>query len=290
MNETEIGRRSLGTYSTKVGDATVTVLLDGMIEAPLDIIVNIPQEAAKAALDRHFRAVPVQIAISAFLVELDDERTLIDTGAGTLFGPTAGHVPALLRAIGVEPDSIARVALTHIHSDHAGGVLDAAGRPAYPNSELVIGEAEAAYWRNPAAGDASNAMAALARAMTAAYGERLRLLPPGEVARGIELVPLPGHTPGHSGCRITSGDDALLIWGDVVHVPGIQLAHPEASLAFDVDPALAWQTRARVFDMAASERLHVAGMHLEFPTFAHVARDGAGYRLVPDAWRPEAPA
>jgi glyoxylase-like metal-dependent hydrolase (beta-lactamase superfamily II) len=267
----------------------VTALLDGMIEAPLDVMVNIPQETAKAALDRHFRAVPVQIAISAFLVEQDGERTLIDTGAGTLFGPTAGHIPALLRAIGVEPGSIARVALTHIHSDHAAGVLDAAGRPAYPNSELVIAEAEAAYWRHPAPGDASDAMAALARAMTAAYGERLRLLPPGEVARGIALVPLPGHTPGHSGYRITSGDDALLIWGDVVHVPGIQLAHPEAGVAFDVDPVLARQTRARVLDMAARERLRVAGMHLEFPTFAHVARDGAQYRLVPDAWRADGP-
>jgi hypothetical protein len=55
-------------------------------------------------------------------------------------------------------------------------------------------------------------------------------------------------------------------------------------IGFDVDGAQAQATRRRVLDMAASEKLAVAGGHLHFPAFSHVVREGSGYRLVPEAW------
>jgi hypothetical protein len=69
-----------------------------------------------------------------------------------------------------------------------------------------------------------------------------------------------------------------------VHVPEIQTARPEVTIAFDTDPDAAIASRRRVFDMAASDRLLVAGMHLHFPGFAHLTRRGEGYGLVPEAW------
>ena len=67
-------------------------------------------------------------------------------------------------------------------------------------------------------------------------------------------------------------------------VPGIQFAHPEAGMVFDVDGAQAIATRKRIMDMAATDRLRVAGMHLDFPSFGHVVRQGAAYAFVPEVW------
>ena len=103
---------------------------------------------------------------------------------------------------------------------------------------------------------------------------------------GIAIVPEPGHTPGHSGWLISSGAASLLIWGDIVHMPGIQFARPDAGMGFDVDGGQAIATRQRIMDMVATDRTMVAGMHLDFPCFGHVARVSEGYAFVPDVWTP----
>ncbi len=100
---------------------------------------------------------------------------------------------------------------------------------------------------------------------------------------GIEAILAPGHTPGHTAYRVQSGEKSLLIWGDVVHLPAIQLARPEAGVSFDVDGAMAAATRKRILDQAAADRSLVAGMHLEFPALGSVRRDGAGFAWGPGA-------
>jgi glyoxylase-like metal-dependent hydrolase (beta-lactamase superfamily II) len=113
----------------------------------------------------------------------------------------------------------------------------------------------------------------------------MRLVNEGEVLPGISLLALPGHTPGHSGYVISSGGQSLLIWGDIIHVPEVQVARPEVTMVFDTDPHQAAATRKRTFDMVATDRQLVAGMHVHFPGFAHVVRDGnGGYLLLPEPW------
>jgi glyoxylase-like metal-dependent hydrolase (beta-lactamase superfamily II) len=107
----------------------------------------------------------------------------------------------------------------------------------------------------------------------------------GEVLPAISAVPAPGHTPGHTGWLISSASEALLIWGDVVHLQGIQFTYPGVDLSrVDVDSKQASTTRRRIMDMAATDHLRVAGMHLDFPSFGHVAREGDHFRFVPDPW------
>ena len=81
-----------------------------------------------------------------------------------------------------------------------------------------------------------------------------------------------------------SAGDAVLIWGDIVHMPALQLAAPEAGAVLDIDRAQGVATRRRVLDMVAAERLRVAGIHMDFPAFGHIAKSGTGYRFVPDVW------
>ena len=103
--------------------------------------------------------------------------------------------------------------------------------------------------------------------------------------RNSKAMAAHGHTPGHSMFNVQSGDEQLLIWGDIMHVPDIQGPMPHVTLAMDTDPDQAGATRQRVCDMAASDRLLVAGMHLHFPACSHIVREGKGFRVVPERWQ-----
>jgi len=124
------------------------------------------------------------------------------------------------------------------------------------------------------------------RAALAAYAGRIRTVNSNEAVSGVRSFPTPGRTPGYTAWMVESGGDALLIWGDVIHFPGIQFAIPDASVAFDIDAAAAAEARKKVLRFAAGERLCVAGIHLDFPAFGHVVPSGAAYRFVPEVWRP----
>jgi glyoxylase-like metal-dependent hydrolase (beta-lactamase superfamily II) len=95
------------------------------------------------------------------------------------------------------------------------------------------------------------------------------------------MVPLPGHTPGHSGYMVEGGGKKLFLWGDIVHLPTFQPARPDASHLFDVDQPLARETRKQTFERVIAEELEVGGGHLLTPGFAWIERADAVYRIVP---------
>jgi glyoxylase-like metal-dependent hydrolase (beta-lactamase superfamily II) len=283
-------RQPAGVHHLTVGDIVVTALNDGQFDGAFDWLVGV--EAAEAARlhQAAFRAVPPRVTVNAFLVHLPDKLVLVDGGCGGGMGPEMGMLRPHLAAMGVAPGDVDVVLATHLHPDHVGGLVDGEGHAVFPNAELVVHEAEPRFWGDEAvlagASDDNRGFVLLARATMAAYGNRMRQVSSGEVLPGISVVPEPGHTPGHSGWLIASGGDSLLIWGDIVHLPGVQFAHPEAGIGFDIDGAQAIATRQRIMDMAATDRLRVAGMHLDFPAFGHVARAAEGYAFVPEVWQP----
>ena len=99
------------------------------------------------------------------------------------------------------------------------------------------------------------------------------------MAPGLTAMVLPGHTAGHCGYRIESDNQSLLIWGDIVHFPEIQITRPGVSIAFDQDPLLAADTRARLLDLVSGEQLLIAGMHLNDLGFARIMRTGRSYAI-----------
>lgn len=282
-----------GIHHTRVGDTTVTALHDGMLQFSAGVLAGCSAADADALLRAGFRKSPPGVTVSSFLLTIGGRHALIDAGSGTAMGPEFGKLPAHLAALGIDPAQIATILVTHAHIDHVAGLIDASGGAVFPNAELVIHEAEAAYWLDDANAAAASAEAAewfaLARRCLTPYGNRTRTVGDGgEALPGVTALLLAGHTPGHSGWRIGSGGDSMLIWGDVVHLPAIQFARPEVGMVFDVDVEQGRASRMRAFDMAATDRLRVAGMHLDFPTFGHVARSGRGYAFIPDAWLPSA--
>ncbi len=278
-----------GVYHRRVGDITVTALNDGHQDAALTTLVGIPPKEAAALLRAAFRPVPRRTAVQCFLIRSAGRIALVDAGCGPA-RPSVGRLAVNLTAAGVAPGEVDTVLMTHLHPDHAGGLVDGHGRPVFTHAELRLHARELAWWEDDAAmagmadQDRARAMFGTARAGLGGYRDRTAPFTAGEVFPGVTAVPLPGHTPGHTGFLVTSGRDSLLIWGDIVHVPEVQVPRPEAGMLVDVDPAGAEATRRRIFDGVATDRQAVAGMHLHFPAFAHLARDSGGYRLVPDAW------
>ena len=272
----------------QVGDTTVTALFDGYLEPPFGVLLGIGEAEAAALLQRAFRRPALRFNCNTFLVQSPGRTVLIDTGAGATMGATLGRLPSALAEAGVAPGDIGTVLLTHMHSDHWGGLTTPEGRAVFPNADLVLPAEEAAYWldsaRTAAAPDAAaKARFAGAQAAVAPYRERMREFTGTDVVSGIQAVPLPGHSPGHTG-YLVEGDEPLLIWGDVMHAPDVQAPRPEVGVIFDSDPEAAIASRRRALDMAAADRLLVAGMHLHFPAFSHVARAAEGYALVPELW------
>ena len=158
----------------------------------------------------------------------------------------------------------------------------------FPRAEIVIHADDIAFWSDPGLRDghipAATPYLDSADAMLGAYRDQLRPSREGIVAPGLTLLALPGHTPGHAGYRLDSAGETLLIWGDTVHVPEIQIPRPHVASEYDIDEPLAAESRRRIFDLVATERLLVAGGHLHMPGFAHLVRNGGSYRLVPERW------
>ena len=160
----------------------------------------------------------------------------------------------------------------------------------FENAEFVTPQDDRAYWSDgsirSSAPDQVKPFFDLADSALKAYGDRLREISgETEVAPGITSVPLPGHTPGHSGYRLASGNETMLIWGDIVHAAPAQLPNPDVTLGFDVDQAQAAKTRKALLEQVVADRTLVAGAHLPFPGVGHIEKAQKGYRFVPAIWQ-----
>ncbi len=276
-------------YHRRIGDIIVTALSDGMAVRDYQMMRGVPSELAADHLAAAFRETFV-LSINAFLIYSAGRLALIDTGSGTYLGPDAGHLAANLTSAGVKPDQIDTILLTHMHPDHSAGLTNReTGQANFPGAELIVHEDEPKHWFDDSAMSRGTQreqemMFQQARDQTAPYLDQMKTFTRGDVFPGVTAVPCPGHTPGHTGFLVESDGQALLIWGDIVHMPEVQVTRPEVSMVVDVDPALAEASRRRVFDMVSSERLLVTGMHLHYPGFGHVAKSSDGYRFVPEPW------
>ena len=268
-----------------IGDIELTALNDGPYPATLDSFIDFDR-AEGEWLTGTSSGETLFMSVNCYLLKLGTKWALVDAGCGPTMGPTLGQLPTQLRAAGAALEAIDHVLLTHIHPDHSNGLIDADGHAVYPNAELIVHEQEAGFWldRDPSSGATERIRRNIGKAKltTDPYRARMRTVQDGEALPGVSAVLLAGHTPGHAGWLVHSRNDAVLIWGDVVHLAAVQVPRPEAAPVFDVDPQAARATRQRIFDRVAADRLRVAGAHLDCPGLGYIVRKGAGYRFEPD--------
>lgn len=269
----------MATPSFKVGDLEIKGFSDGLLKTSLDLVVNMERarsEALVGGTDNGWLFIPV----NNFVFQREGKTILIDAGAGNTMQPTLGKLPENLRAGGIDPASIDLIVLTHIHPDHANGLVDGNGAAVYPKAEILVHAQEYDFWMGEPGGsepDKLKAIRARNKINMKPYAERTRRMRDGEEVLGCTPILAAGHSPGHTCWRILSGRESFLAWGDLVHLSAIQISHPDTALTYDLDGQTACRSRRRIFDMVASERIVVAGAHVNAPGFGQVVRDGRSY-------------
>lgn len=284
-----------GFYRMALGDFEVTALYDGYVDLDSSILKGASAEDIQSLLARMFveSSKGMQTAVNAYLINTGSNLVLVDSGAAQCFGPTLGVVQNNLQAAGYRLDQVDTVLLTHLHPDHACGLLTPEGKPAFANATVHVPQAEADFWLSDEvaskAPKAMQGMFSMAKSAVAPYAATERLKPYAADSRlipGVTLVPSNGHTPGHTSYLFSSKGQSLLVWGDIVHSHAVQFAKPEVVIEFDVDSPKALETRKKIFADAARDKLWVAGAHMPFPGIGHVRSEGAGYAWVPSEFGP----
>jgi glyoxylase-like metal-dependent hydrolase (beta-lactamase superfamily II) len=285
-----------GFYRLKVGDLEVTALFDGTgvfdpqwlngSKATMNGVVEALHE------DPHM----LDVADTGFLVNTGKQLILVDAGAGTWWGGEAfGRLAGSLRGAGYAPEEVDIVLVTHLHSDHVGGLTTQDGKRVFPNADVYVAKAESDFWLSPeiAANAPKDAQPFFqsAQAIAAPYikaGKWHTFTGSEPIVDGMQLVPLPGHTPGHTGYEFSSKGQKVLFWGDIIHALRVQLQHPEVTAVFDIDPTAAAATRNQLLPKLAREDVLIAGPHMNFPALGHVRKEGSAYSWAPvvftDQW------
>jgi glyoxylase-like metal-dependent hydrolase (beta-lactamase superfamily II) len=257
-------------------------------DLPGEMEVSIFRGPASATTrEKYFNKGKSEAGFNVFLLRQGGKITLFDTGNGTL-RQSPGKLPEILAGLGVKPDDVDFVLLTHLHLDHIGGLLKGKNR-AFPKAKLLMSKPEITYWSSLAEKEPANRNAAFVKAVVNAYGADV--LPPfafGDVPLpGVTALDASGHTPGHTAFQVETAASAtgterksLLIVGDLIHGTPLQFALPDECAVYDVDPPKAVLARKRILNLAEQKGIPIAGMHLPFPGGGKVERDGAAWKFT----------
>ncbi len=248
-----------------LGEMEVIALLDVRNEGKPEILVGLTQ----AQTDQYLKPGALKNSINAFAVKKGGMTFLFDTGLGKS-GARKGEVLESLAQAGIQPGDVDAVFITHFHGDHIGGLLEN-GKPVFPKARLLVPKVELDSKGGAKAVDFYQAYGG--KAGTFEFGE--------EVYPGIMPLDARGHTPGHTAFKLESGGGRLLIVGDLIHFANVQMPLPEIAVTYDSDPKQAVASRKKYFDLAAGDNLAVAGMHLPFPGWGWLKKDGSGYGFKP---------
>jgi glyoxylase-like metal-dependent hydrolase (beta-lactamase superfamily II) len=287
--------RNAGHYRFQVGDIQATVLSDGLLSGPPSVYAgNAPEAELREVLRRAFLPTDAMtLNLNTLLIEIGGLRILIEAGAAQTMGPNGGRLFDNLATIGLRPEDIDVVVISHTHPDHVGNLRAADGGKAFPRAVVYVPEAD---WTFFVQSDPDLSYLPVNPDFRRRFGEAIkRSVEPiardvvlyqagAEIVPGLTTLPAHGHTPGMVSFLVHSGADQLLLTADLAYHPVVNVDRPW-SPGPDRDKDAALQSRRRIFDQAAADRLLVLGFHYPFPGLGRMLKTDGGYAWVPASWQ-----
>ncbi len=284
-------------YHFKIGDFDAWSISDGhlLFRNPMDLMWPVGERPEMLAwLERHGeRTDGIPLYINILVVRIGKEIAVFDAGFGAGGNPDIGWFARGLGIAGIRPEEVTAGFLSHSHADHLNGFVKD-GRPYFPNAAIHFLPEEYAFWhgKEPDFSKSNRNKGDLPRMIAEVRGhfETLREVARPEAAGtvffggAIVMEAAPGHTAGHAIFRIRSGKDELLHLMDLSHHHGFMFHNPEWNIAFDHDPALAIDTRKKVFAQAAASGVRSYGFHVPWPGLGRVLPAGEAYQWYPERW------
>ncbi len=253
-------------YSFVQGEFEITVVGDGFITVPIDIVAPEGSPEQRAEILRRTGnpdAGLVESKTNIPVIRRKNDLIIVDIGSGNKYQPSDGRLSANLIACGIDAGAITKVVFTHAHPDHVWGTLTEDGRLRFPNATYYVGAAEWDYWMDP---DYRNNIPSELHEF--AEGAQRDL-----VVTGLRVIDTAGHTPGHLSLELAGGE-GLIITADAATNEIASFQHPKARFGYDTIPDLAIKNRARLIERAAFDRTKLLGYHWTCPGVGVAERDG----------------
>ncbi|TGP21640.1 MULTISPECIES: MBL fold metallo-hydrolase [unclassified Mesorhizobium] len=280
----------IGFHKYKVGSLEVTAVYDGIWRKPhdpafiKDVSVDDTKAAlAKAGLTTEFMPIPLTVVV----LKMNGRTIMMDAGSGVgQWQANATHLPANMKAAGIDYKAIDTIMISHFHPDHVWGLMEkGTNAPVFPNAELIVNATEYNWWTDP------SRLAKLPEGRKPA-GKRIAENFPKwknwkpvedgmEVVPGIRIMAAPGHTPGHSVYHVDAGSEQFLVSADTMYVPALLAPHPEWQGAYDQDGPMAIATRHKIVDQVIADNVRICGSHFPFPGTGSFVKDGNAYAFTP---------
>jgi glyoxylase-like metal-dependent hydrolase (beta-lactamase superfamily II) len=270
-----------------LGDTLVSMINVGDIESTMAEAMDpppggYPAPVAEAAAQR------VRFSQNCIYTRIGTLSLVVDPSVNETKPGMAGAIPnytppadllTALASLGVLPDAITHVVITHVHWDHINGLTisrNGTSVPAFPKARCYLGRAD--FYR--AETQQSLADPASLESRTLAVLQRAGLLELSEgtveLGAGVQIIAAPGETPGHQMLRIQAGGKVLYCVGDLIHT-ALEIEYPQYMVRW-AEPQSTLASRLAFIERALSEDALIVATHIGSVT--RLRRDSTGVHLV----------
>ena len=272
-------------YRFNIGSIEATVVSDG----PLSIGDPVKtfrgptaEEIGKMMTDNFLPKDEMVLDQNVIVINIGDKLALFETGMSSIARtPQMGLLVDNLRKSGIDPADIDAVIPTHAHIDHIGGIVTKDGKLNFPNAQIYLTQIDFDFWTDDKRmGTPAEGSARAAQKNLLPNRDRIIFYKHGQdVLPGVQSMATPGHTMGHSSFVINSGGKSLFLTGDTVH-HNILIENPKMEVGFDTDAKMGVDTRIRMLDMLAAQKLDTLIYHMAWPGVGNVVKTASGYRFI----------
>ena len=271
-----------------IGEIEITVISDGEFQLPMEtqaINADSRDELDKFLRQHQMPLSEIDRQTNHVVISSGKSKILVDVGSGHRFLPTVGKLHDHLESAGIEPDTITHVLLTHAHPDHVWGIRDDFDEVVFPNAEYFMGEKEYNWWMQDNLVNqvedqmqqivlgAQNSLAAL-DAITLVGNNY-------EVMSSVNMIDLPGHTPGHMGVRVENSGKSVIICGDALKNSFLDIKKPNWFDANDMDGEMTVATKKKILEESLSTQSLLLAYHFAFPGVGYIGKLGDSYEFSP---------